>query len=213
MSKVATWGGLLKSLRERVRLSQDDLTVELSRLGSNLLKEENAREIEALKKIDADVYVSIDKARISRLERDESSSSKDRSFHLDLIYYFSRKGVLELGEANNWLGLADKRNLDNEECMVLFGHALEKDVTKDNHTNVANSIGKPLQRPQRAEHFKGREKELSDLLNSLQPGRVITLWGPGGIGKTALDAEDSWLVTPGDQLPDIFPDGIIYHSS
>lgn len=44
----------------------------------------------------------------------------------------------------------------------------------------------PLQRPPQVDHFTGREDELTSLLNALQPGRVVTLWGPGGIGKTAL---------------------------
>ena len=47
----------------------------------------------------------------------------------------------------------------------------------------------PLQRPARATHFTGREAELAQLLDDLQPGRVVTLTGPGGIGKSALAAE------------------------
>jgi tetratricopeptide (TPR) repeat protein len=70
----------------------------------------------------------------------------------------------------------------------------------------------PLQRPSRAEHFSGREKELADLLDDLQPGNVITLTGPGGIGKTALAAEAIWTLAPGDDPPERFPDGILFHS-
>ena len=33
-----------------------------------------------------------------------------------------------------------------------------------------------------------REAELAQLLDDLQPGRVVTLTGPGGIGKSALAA-------------------------
>jgi tetratricopeptide (TPR) repeat protein len=66
----------------------------------------------------------------------------------------------------------------------------------------------PHQRPPRAEHFTDREKELAQLLEDLQPGRVVTLCGPGGIGKTALATEAVWT-------PDVesrFPDGVIFHS-
>jgi flagellar biosynthesis GTPase FlhF len=54
----------------------------------------------------------------------------------------------------------------------------------------------PLQRPPRAEHFTGREKELAQLRQDLQPGRVVTLCGPGGIGKTALATEAIWKLAP-----------------
>ena len=54
----------------------------------------------------------------------------------------------------------------------------------------------PLQRPPRAQHFTGREQELAQLLTDLQPGEVVTLTGPGGIGKSALAAEASWTLAP-----------------
>jgi hypothetical protein len=69
----------------------------------------------------------------------------------------------------------------------------------------------PLQRPTRAEHFTGREKELKRLFNGLQPGSILTLWGPGGIGKSALAVEALWRLAPGDDPPAQFPDGIFYH--
>jgi len=70
----------------------------------------------------------------------------------------------------------------------------------------------PWQRPPRAEHFTGRETELAQLLAELQPGRVATLCGPGGIGKSALAAEAVWRLAPDDCPSDRFPDGFIFHS-
>jgi hypothetical protein len=70
----------------------------------------------------------------------------------------------------------------------------------------------PLQKPPRPLHFIGREKELDYLMENLQPGRVITLCGPGGIGKTALAAETIWRLAPGNDPPERFPDGIVFHS-
>lgn len=70
----------------------------------------------------------------------------------------------------------------------------------------------PLQRPPRAEHFTDRQEELAQLLQDLQPGRIVTLCGPGGIGKSALAAEAMWRLTPGDKPPDQFPDGIVFYS-
>jgi hypothetical protein len=70
----------------------------------------------------------------------------------------------------------------------------------------------PLQRPLRPVHFTDRKRELEQLLLDLQPGRVVTLCGPGGIGKTALAAEAIWQLAPGNEPPDRFPDGVIFHS-
>ncbi len=70
----------------------------------------------------------------------------------------------------------------------------------------------PLQRPPRAEHFVDRKADLAQLLADLQPGRVITLCGPGGIGKSALAAEAVWQLAPGNDPPERFPDGILFYS-
>ncbi len=72
--------------------------------------------------------------------------------------------------------------------------------------------GKPLQRPPLAEHFTGRDEELKTLLPLLQPGRVVTLCGPGGMGKTALAAQAAWTLAPDKEVPARFPDGLIFCS-
>ena len=70
----------------------------------------------------------------------------------------------------------------------------------------------PLYRPSRASHFTDHKKDLAQILSGLQPGRTITLCGPGGIGKTALAAEAVWQLAPAHELPERFPDGIVFHS-
>lgn len=70
----------------------------------------------------------------------------------------------------------------------------------------------PLQKPLRAQHFTGRDLELARLLADLQPGKQLTLCGPGGMGKTALAAEAVWRLVPGDEPPERFPDGVIFHT-
>lgn len=69
----------------------------------------------------------------------------------------------------------------------------------------------PLHRPRRPINFTGRQEELAKLLNLLQPGHVVTLCGPAGIGKTALVREAIWRLAPGNEAPVQFPDGIILH--
>ena len=78
--------------------------------------------------------------------------------------------------------------------------------------NEAAKLRLPLQKPPRVQHFVGRDDELSSLLNNLQPGRVVTICGPGGMGKTALAAEAIWQLAPGSEPPQRFPDGIIFHT-
>ena len=70
----------------------------------------------------------------------------------------------------------------------------------------------PLQRPPRVEPFIGRVEELAQLTVCLEPGQVVALCGPGGIGKSALAAEAVWQLAPGNTAPKTFPDGIIYYS-
>src|SRR2546429_4858918 len=70
----------------------------------------------------------------------------------------------------------------------------------------------PLHRPRRAEHFQDRVTERAWLLSNLHPGRIVTICGPGGMGKTALVAEAIWTLAPGDTLPETFPHGIIFHT-
>jgi tetratricopeptide (TPR) repeat protein len=79
-------------------------------------------------------------------------------------------------------------------------------------TSQSPASKRPLQRPPRVKHFINRKQELEELLRELQPGRVVTICGPGGIGKTALAAELVWKLTPANKPPERFPDGIVFHS-
>jgi tetratricopeptide (TPR) repeat protein len=72
--------------------------------------------------------------------------------------------------------------------------------------------GPPLQLPRRPDHFTGRRQEVEDLMAALRPGHVATLWGPGGIGKSAVAAEALHRLTAdGTEPPAQFPDGIVWH--
>ncbi len=70
----------------------------------------------------------------------------------------------------------------------------------------------PLQKPPRVQHFVGREKELDALVRDLQPGHSVSLCGTGGMGKTALAIEAIWKLAPDNDPPELYPDGIIFHS-
>jgi tetratricopeptide (TPR) repeat protein len=61
--------------------------------------------------------------------------------------------------------------------------------------------------PDLDDHFLGRDKELAELLPLLLPGKVVTLCGPGGMGKSALAAQAVSKLEPSR-----FPDGIVFHT-
>lgn len=84
----------------------------------------------------------------------------------------------------------------------------------DVHIHPDRPHAPPLQRPPRAERgLFGRTDELRQLLESLQPGHIVTLVGPGGIGKTALAAEAvNILITNNNQPPYLFPNGVLFYS-
>ncbi len=70
----------------------------------------------------------------------------------------------------------------------------------------------PLQKPPRPKHMVGRPAELDQIAARLTPGQVLSLCGPTGIGKSALATAVLWHMAPRHKPPDLFPDGIIYHS-
>ena len=70
----------------------------------------------------------------------------------------------------------------------------------------------PLQRPHRTAYFIDREQEQAWLQDNLKLGRIVTVCGPGGMGKTALIAEVLWGLSPGNDPPGIFPEGIVFYS-
>ncbi|MEM7132447.1 MAG: tetratricopeptide repeat protein [Chloroflexota bacterium] len=79
--------------------------------------------------------------------------------------------------------------------------------------STPNQESIPLQRPPRVEYFTHRhDKELAEIITLLQPGAVITLCGPGGIGKTSLASAVAWTLAPSKRPPTCFPDGILFHS-
>jgi len=60
-------------------------------------------------------------------------------------------------------------------------------------------------------HFVGREAELICLCEGLVPSRVITLCGPGGIGKNTLASQAIWRLEEEGELRRRFPDGVVWH--
>lgn len=105
--------------------------------------------------------------------------------------------------------LAELTAPQQTELFALAGYALPPASPE---ISAQPTFRPPMQRPARSEHFIGRAEILAHLLTEVQPGRVVTICGPGGIGKTALAAEVVWRLSGENQPPHRFPDGILYHS-
>jgi TIR domain len=88
-----------------------------------------------------------------------------------------------------------------------IGTQINYGATGPGHTRTP-----PLQRPRRAEHFVDREAERARLLADLKPGRVVTVCGLGGMGKTALVAEVLLTLASAETPPPAFADGILFYS-
>jgi tetratricopeptide (TPR) repeat protein len=101
---------------------------------------------------------------------------------------------------------------DQDPALIALAQALLEKLKPKPSSPYHSSPLPVLQHPSRAKFFTGRQAELSQLLASLQPGRVVALCGPAGVGKNALVAAAIWQLTSGDPLSVTFPDGIIYHN-
>ncbi|MCI5119298.1 MAG: hypothetical protein D3913_15440, partial [Candidatus Electrothrix sp. LOE1_4_5] len=99
----------------------------------------------------------------------------------------------------------------SEQIGILGDYAhVEGGIHFHNHDRTEQGI--PLQRPKQADYLVGRQELLKDVLPALQPGKVVTLCGPGGIGKTALASRVAWDLTPKREAPTLFPDGLLFYS-
>ena len=126
-------------------------------------------------------------------------------------------------DLNHWL--AERRQIPFN-ALYRFCHSLQLDVAARAKLvqlagyEVDLRIGQsapdatqvPFQIPPRPTHFVGREPELNALIIRLQEDKIITLCGPGGIGKSALASEAVWRLIDNDHGQTLFPDGVIYHN-
>lgn len=68
------------------------------------------------------------------------------------------------------------------------------------------------EKPAKITRFQGREDEIKWVMANLKPGKVVVLYGPGGIGKTAVAIEVVYRLTPENKPPQEFPDGLLFHN-
>ncbi len=93
------------------------------------------------------------------------------------------------------------------ELLILAGYAVLPRIEGGRETGRV-----PIQKLQSVPHFVGREQEMKLVLDCLHPGHIVTLVGPGGIGKTQIAAKAVERLAPGVDPSERFPDGIVFYS-
>ena len=91
------------------------------------------------------------------------------------ISYLIKRGILKKSSENTWSLSDTYRELHLQQRLGL-------------QTNQRNS-----NLPTKLADFVGREQELANIRTLLKSKRLITLTGPGGIGKTRLALQGGWL--------------------
>ncbi len=117
----------------------------------------------------------------------------------------SGKGEQNIGQGDRAIGKQENIRQDvkgNGNIAVGSGN-----VNIENYHAVAPPPESPCQLPPLDACFLGRDRELADLLEHIQPGKTATVCGPGGMGKSALAAQ-----TVHQLEENRFPDGIVFHS-
>lgn len=102
-------------------------------------------------------------------------------------------------------GLVDREEF--EEFLNYAGHPRTAMAWQDVYSSNTASLAPN-------ELFVGREEKISELLEALhdQETRVLSLCGPGGVGKTALITEVLESLSPNQKSTKQFPDGILYYN-
>ncbi|MCW5213412.1 NACHT domain-containing protein [Desulfobulbus sp. TB] len=105
-----------------------------------------------------------------------------------------------------------KQDVSGNDHIVLGTGNAYVEEHQHHHYYDRTPEGIPLQRPKQADHLVGREKLLKEVLAAIQPGKAVTLCGPGGMGKTALASRIAWELSHEGDPPTLFPDGLLFYS-
>jgi tetratricopeptide (TPR) repeat protein len=117
----------------------------------------------------------------------------------------SGDGEQNIGQGDGAIG--KQINAQNAQIGVLGNHAHVEGGIHYHQPPPTPPPVIPRQLPPLDDCFLGRDKELAELLEHIQPGKVVAVCGPGGMGKSALAAQAVNRLEK-----DRFPDGIVFHS-
>lgn len=105
--------------------------------------------------------------------------------------------LFESGDPENkafWIGVMPA-------AQALIGSFVSVDAGRASPVQPGHATAIRAVLPQPSTELKGREHELTDLASLMRTSRVVTLTGPGGVGKTRLAIELAHRMSPE------FPDG------
>jgi tetratricopeptide (TPR) repeat protein len=115
-----------------------------------------------------------------------------------------------LTQACDRLGIHDD---ERQEVFVLAGLEKPKAIDENLKLQATKAPSRvPLEPPPLASHFIDRDDEIALILNILQPGQMVTLWGASGMGKSAIVAKVVQHLAPDGGPPKLFPDGIVFYT-
>jgi tetratricopeptide (TPR) repeat protein len=89
----------------------------------------------------------------------------------------------------------------------LLANSLSAHDGQRNYQPPQQDLQLPIVRP-----FVGREEIVRQVIEQLQPGNAVTLWGAGGQGKTSISWKALSVLRASGELTKRFPDGTILHN-
>ncbi len=119
---------------------------------------------------------------LEQLVRRQPDRERSRGLLMDALYRSGRH-TEALATYQEWrLVLAELRGLEPSPAL----RAKEEAILR--HT-VDDGPARPCQVRRRTNTFVGRRDDVADVADLLVDQRMVTLWGPGGVGKTRLALE------------------------
>lgn len=143
-------------------------------------------------KFEADLLVgrtAIDK--LEALITDHPLRERLRGLQMRSLYARGRQADALQSYRDFSTSLAEDLGLDpSPELQALELRILQQDPALDTFP-ATDGVGTttPISLPSRYSTYVGRSKEISDVLSSIREHRLVTLVGPGGIGKSSLAVE------------------------